>query len=59
MIAYVGLVYAFIADTFIFDESFATLEIIGIVIILILNVKLILNSFNKTKTESVNKEAIE
>ena len=49
MIAYVGLIYAFIFDTVIFDESFVSMELIGIVIILILNVGLVLNSFNSKK----------
>ena len=42
LIGYIGLVYAFLGDTFIFDESFVALEIVGVLIILVMNIFLIM-----------------
>ena len=45
MIGYIGLVYGFLSDTFIFEQSIGGLEIAGVLIILIMNVLIVF--FNK------------
>ena len=37
MIGYMGLVYGFLVDTVVMDESFTGLELIGALVILIMN----------------------
>ena len=41
LLAYIGLIYAFLGDIFIFDESFGAMELIGVMIIFTLNMALI------------------
>ena len=41
LLAYIGLVYAFLGDTFIFHESFNSIEVMGLTIILIMTLTLI------------------
>lgn len=41
MIGYVGLVYAILVDTFINGEKITVLELIGIVIIFVINILVI------------------
>ena len=41
LIGYVGLVYAFFGDLFIFDETLQWLQLLGVLIILICNVAVI------------------
>ena len=41
MLGYIGLVYAFFGDIFIFHESFAGLELVGVILILVINLSLV------------------
>ena len=41
LLGYIGLVYAFLSDTFIFHERFSPLELAGITLILVMNLFLI------------------
>lgn len=41
LLAYVGVVYAFLGDTFIFDLDFSNLQLLGILIILAFNIALV------------------
>ena len=41
LLAYIGLIYAFIGDVFIFHENFAIAELFGILIVLALNLSLV------------------
>ena len=41
LLGYIGLVYAFLGDIFIFNEKLAWLELVGIAIVLVLNISLI------------------
>lgn len=41
LLGYIGLVYAFMGDLFIFRETFQWLELVGVSIVLVLNVALI------------------
>ena len=41
LISYIGFVYAFLGDTFIFNESYTTLQMCAILIILAFNVALV------------------
>ena len=43
LLGYIGLVYAFLGDLFIFKEEFYWVELLGILIILVLNISLIIN----------------
>ena len=43
LLGYIGLVYAFLGDIFIFNEKFYWIELLGIIIILILNISLIIS----------------
>ena len=43
LLGYIGLVYAFFGDLFIFKESLAWVELLGILIVLVLNITLICN----------------
>ena len=38
LLAYIGLFYAFLGDTFIFNEQLQVLEIVGVLLILCMNV---------------------
>ena len=42
LVSYVGLVYAFIGDTLIFDESYSLRDLLCIVVILTLNVTVVI-----------------
>ena len=41
ILAYIGLIYGFFGDTFIFKERFGALELIGVIVILVLNLALV------------------
>lgn len=41
MMGYIGLLYAFLGDTFIFNESFAMIELIGVLIIVVIFITLV------------------
>ena len=41
LLGYIGLIYAFLGDIFIFDETFETMELIGIITILLINLALV------------------
>ena len=41
LLGYIGLIYAFLGDTFIFNVSFGAMELIGVLIIFVLNMSLI------------------
>ena len=41
LLGYIGLIYAFIGDRFIFDENYAVGELIGILIVLASNLSLV------------------
>ena len=47
MLAYIGLVYAFLGDYFIFDEHFSLLAFLGLALILGLNIALVLKNAKK------------
>ena len=47
LLGYIGLVYAFLGDIFIFNDKLSWMEFIGIVIILSLNVTLIVTKLRK------------
>lgn len=42
LISYIGFVYAFLGDTFIFNESYTTLQMCSIFVILAFNVALVI-----------------
>lgn len=48
MLGYIGLVYAFIGDIVIFNQTFGWFEIIGILVIVILNIALLYTNWQKT-----------
>ena len=50
LLGYIGLVYAFLGDLFIFKETLEWLELIGILIILTLNVVLVVSKMSATPT---------
>ena len=47
MLGYIGLVYAFIGDIVIFNQTFGWLEITGILVIVILNIALLYTNWRK------------
>ena len=55
MIAYIGLVYAFLSDTFILNEKMVALEVVGVVLILLMNILLILYQSRKQCTKVKDK----
>ena len=50
LMQYVGLVYAFIGDYLIFNERLSAFEIVGILIILLLNIALVVQNMRLKKT---------
>ena len=57
LLGYIGLVYAFLSDTFIFHERFSPLELAGITIIIVLNLMLIGDKMMKMKNALQNAAA--
>lgn len=49
LLAYIGLVYAFLGDYFLFDERLSAMEIIGILLILLINVGLVVKKMTGAK----------
>ena len=49
LIAYVGIVYAYFGDYFLFDERYSSVQIICIFVILALNIGVILHKETKSK----------
>ena len=52
LLAYIGLFYAFLGDTFIFHETLQGLEIVGIVLILGMNVWMVYDKLKETPAET-------
>lgn len=46
LLAYVGLIYAFLGDIFFFKETFGAMELIGVLIIFAFNLVLILSKMS-------------
>ena len=57
LLAYVGLIYAFLGDTFLFGEKFGALEIIGVTIIFLLNLALIFYKMRASTPSAVSSQA--
>ena len=51
LLAYIGLIYGFLGDLLIFDESFVAIELVGMAIILILNITLICRKIEPAKSD--------
>ena len=49
MLGYVSLVYAFLGDTFVFNETLIPQELIGIIIIFTLNIILVVRQLSIDK----------
>jgi drug/metabolite transporter (DMT)-like permease len=45
ILGYVGLLYAFLGDTFIFGEKFENLELVGVIVIFVMNLALIFTEY--------------
>ena len=58
MIAYIGLVYAFMGNALILNETIGALEICGVVLILLMNVLLIYVQMRRQKAEEVSSKEI-
>ena len=56
MLGYVGLVYAFMGDIFIFHQSFGWLQITGISVIITLNVALLFVNCKKIDQNTGSKD---
>ena len=49
LLAYIGLVYAFLGDSFIFNEKLQVLEIVGVLLILGMNVWMVFDKLKEAK----------
>ena len=52
LLAYIGLFYAFLGDTFIFHETLQGLEIIGIMLILGMNIWMVYDKLKEAQAET-------